>query len=73
MSHIQCPLDSNEILDDVLETESLLNWHNTPTAEQDIAFLHSHLNYHAVAIEKIEHYLRNAVTILSQSPDYFKR
>ena len=64
----QCPYKTKELLDDLLETEKLLDWHKSKEAQQRPHMGHTNLNYHSIAYEKIDHYMRNIIEVLSNSP-----
>ena len=34
---------------------------------------HTNLNYHTIAYEKLDHYLRNVIEVLSHPPNFFKK
>ena len=60
------------MLDDLLETEQLLDWHKKEGSREKPHLGHTNLNYHAKAFEQVDHYLRNVIAILSQPESYFK-
>ena len=69
----QCPYPVSELLDDMLETEHLLAWHSQNKQSERPSLGHNNLNYHAAVFEKVDHYLRNVVTVLSHPTLYFHR
>ena len=50
----QCPYKTSELLDDLLETEGLLEWHATVGRQTPPTMAHTNLNYHASAFEKVD-------------------
>ena len=60
------------MLDDLLETDKLLDWHNKEGANEKPHMGHTNLNYHAKAFEQVDHYLRNVLAVLSEPSVYFK-
>ena len=68
----QCPYNSDQILDDLLETEKLLEWHEGEGLREKPHMGHTNLNYHAKAFEQVDHYLRNVLAILKEPQSYFK-
>lgn len=69
----QCPYKPEELLDDLLETEQFLSWHKNVGSKERISMGHYNLNYHAVAFEQVDHYLRNAMVVLSHPPAFFQQ
>lgn len=67
---LQCPYAVEHVLDDLLETEKLLDWHRREGAREQPSLFHANLNYHAKAFEQADHYIRNTIRVLSQ-PDLF--
>ena len=62
----QCPYKAEIILDDLLETEKLLAWHEKGDGLWERPHMgHTNLNYHAKAFEQADHYLRNVLAVLS--------
>ena len=60
------------MLDDILETQTLLGWHERVGKSELIPTMkHYNLNYHALAFEQVDHYLRNIVVVLSSPQTYF--
>ena len=69
----QCPYEINEVLGDLLETEKLLDWHKLAYAREEPQVAQSNLNYHSKAFEKVDHYLRNVLVVLSDPRAFFQK
>ena len=50
----------------------MLGWHERVGKSELIPTMkHYNLNYHALAFEQVDHYLRNIVVVLSSPQTYF--
>ena len=57
----------------MLETDVILNWHDSEAGQEEPWLAHANLNYHASAYENLEHYLRSALKVLSQPKESLKQ
>ena len=61
-----CHVTSEALLDDILESEKMLRWHDSIQALEVDDVLHFNLNHQANAFERLEHYLRNTLHVMAQ-------
>ena len=68
-----CPYPASEVLDDLLETNELLQWQERQGRYEIPTMAHVNLNYHGRAYEEVDHYLRHTMHLLAKPPTFFEK
>ena len=69
----QCPYKVDELLDDLLETELLIEYTKNLNEKDPITMSHFKLNQHGMAFERADHFIRNALEVLTKPPAFFHK